>query len=203
MTETTANITSSAQTPLATATAGKKPGTKASRQDSVRRELEAKVVPLGEVFAAAGFEIALVGGPVRDALLGITPHDLDLTTSARPDETEAVLRSWADAVWDVGRNYGTLGARKGDDVFEITTYRSDDYQRDSRKPTVKFGDTLEGDLFRRDFTVNSIALRLPTLELVDPTGGLNDLAAGVLRTPIDPEESFSCLLYTSPSPRDS
>ena len=117
MTETTANITPPAQTPSVTAAAGEKPGTKVSRQDAARRELEAKVVPLGEVFAAAGFEIALVGGPVRDALLGITPHDLDLTTSARPDETEAVLRSWADAVWDVGRNYGTLGARKGDDVF--------------------------------------------------------------------------------------
>lgn len=191
MTQTIANSAPPNPTAPETTAAGKQSGTTASRQDAVRQALKAKVVPLGEVFAAAGYEIALVGGPVRDALLGITPHDLDLTTSARPDETEAVLRSWADAVWDVGRNYGTLGARKGDDVFEITTYRSDDYQRDSRKPTVKFGDTLEGDLFRRDFTVNSIALRLPTLELVDPTGGLNDLAAGILRTPIDPEESFS------------
>lgn len=191
MTETSVKSVPSQPTSPLKAVSGEPPSTKASRQDAVRRELEAKVVPLGEVFAAAGFEIALVGGPVRDALLGITPHDLDLTTSARPDETEAVLRTWADAVWDVGRNYGTLGARKGEDVFEITTYRSDDYQRDSRKPTVKFGDTLEGDLFRRDFTVNAIALRLPSLELVDPTGGLNDLAAGILRTPIDPEESFS------------
>lgn len=160
-------------------------------QKDILRKLEEKVVPLGEVFQSAGFEIALVGGPVRDAMLGIYPHDLDLTTSARPDETEAVLRSWADAVWDVGRNYGTLGARKGDDVYEITTYRSDQYQRDSRKPEVNFGFTLEEDLWRRDFTVNAMALRLPTLELVDPTGGLTDLAQQMLNTPITPEESFS------------
>lgn len=165
--------------------------TQGNSRDEVFRALAAKIVPLGELFTAAGYEIALVGGPVRDAYLGISPHDLDLTTSAKPDQTEAVLSKWADAVWDVGRNYGTIGARKGEDIFEITTYRSDNYQHDSRKPLVEFGDSLEGDLFRRDFTLNAMALRLPSLELVDPTGGLSDLASGVLRTPIAPEESFS------------
>lgn len=160
-------------------------------QEATLAGLAPLVAPLGEVFAAAGHEIALVGGPVRDALLGQTPHDLDLTTSARPEEIEAVLRDWADAVWDVGRNYGTIGARKGETIFEITTYRSDEYQRDSRKPLVKFGDTLEGDLWRRDFTVNAMALRLPEMTLVDPTSGEKDLAEQILRTPIAPEESFN------------
>lgn len=158
--------------------------------DAVFQALKPKVTGIGEAFTRAGYEISLVGGPVRDALLGLHPHDLDLTTSARPEETEAVLHDWADAAWDVGRNYGTIGARKGDDIFEITTYRSDEYQRDSRKPEVHFGDTLEGDLWRRDFTVNAMALRLPDLELVDPTGGARDLEEQMLRTPIAPEESF-------------
>lgn len=163
----------------------------ALKQKPTLGQLAAKIVPLGEVFTKAGFEIALVGGPVRDTLLGITPHDLDLTTSARPEQIEATLKHWADAVWDVGRNYGTIGARKGKDVFEITTYRSDEYQRDSRKPLVKFGDTLEGDLWRRDFTINAMALQLPDLRLVDPTGGKKDLEEQILRTPITPEESFN------------
>ncbi|MBB5847274.1 poly(A) polymerase [Mobiluncus mulieris] len=158
---------------------------------AVISELVPLVAPLGDVFTGAGFEIALVGGPVRDALLGQAPHDLDLTTSARPEEIETVLRPWADAVWDVGRNFGTIGARKGDASFEITTYRCDEYQRDSRKPLVKFGDTLEGDLWRRDFTVNAMALRLPEMTLVDPTGGERDLEQQMLRTPISPEESFN------------
>lgn len=160
-------------------------------QDTVLDNLAPKVVPLGKVFTEAGFEIALVGGPVRDALLGVAPHDLDLTTSARPAEIEATVAGWADAVWDVGRNFGTIGVRKGDEIYEITTYRSDEYQRDSRKPTVKFGDTLEGDLWRRDFTINAMALRLPEMTLVDPTGGERDLAEQILRTPIAPEESFN------------
>lgn len=146
---------------------------------------------LGGLFATAGHELALVGGPVRDALLGRRVSDLDLTTSARPDDVERLVAGWADAVWDVGREFGTLGLRKGDDQIEITTYRTDAYDPTSRKPQVAFGDTLQGDLSRRDFTVNALALRLPSAEFVDEFGGLGDLAAGVLRTPVTPEQSFS------------
>ncbi len=145
----------------------------------------------GGLFVAAGHELALVGGPVRDALLGRRVSDLDLTTSARPDDVERLVAGWADAVWDVGREFGTLGLRKGDDQIEITTYRTDAYDPTSRKPQVAFGDTLQGDLSRRDFTVNALALRLPSAEFVDEFGGLGDLAAGVLRTPVTPEQSFS------------
>ena len=146
---------------------------------------------VGERFAAAGHELALVGGPVRDAFLGRTSPDLDFTTSARPEQIEQVLADWADTVWDVGRDFGTIGARRGDQTLEITTYRADAYDEDSRKPVVAFGDTLEGDLVRRDFTVNAMALRLPDLLFVDPHDGLGDLARGVLRTPHTPEISFS------------
>ncbi|MFZ5871222.1 MAG: CCA tRNA nucleotidyltransferase [Actinomycetota bacterium] len=148
---------------------------------------------LGEVFAAAGHELALVGGPVRDALLGRlgdSPGDLDFATSARPEQTEALLARWADAHWDIGRDYGTIGARKGDVVVEVTTYRTESYHPGTRKPSVAYGDTLAGDLSRRDFTVNAIALRLPGLEVVDPFGGVVDLARGLLRTPASPEQSF-------------
>ena len=146
---------------------------------------------LGERFAAGGHELALVGGPVRDAFLGRTSGDLDFTTSASPDETEAILADWGDAHWDMGRDFGTIGARKGADVVEVTTYRADAYDGTTRKPVVAFGDNLEDDLVRRDFTVNAMALRLPDLELVDPHGGMLDLAAGRLRTPSAPEVSFS------------
>jgi poly(A) polymerase len=118
-------------------------------------------------------------------------NDLDLTTSARPDEIERLLAGWADTTWDIGRAFGTIGSRKGDFQVEITTYRSDAYDASSRKPTVDFGDTLEGDLGRRDFTVNSMAVRLPSREIVDPFGGVIDLAQGLLRTPGRPEDSFS------------
>ena len=146
---------------------------------------------LGALFAAAGHELALVGGPVRDALLGRPVNDLDLTTSAHPDDIERIVTGWADAVWDIGREFGTLGLRKGDDQIEITTYRTDVYDVASRKPQVAFGDRLEGDLSRRDFTVNALAVRLPSAEFVDEFGGLADLAAGLLRTPVTPEQSFS------------
>ena len=146
---------------------------------------------LGERFAAKGHELALVGGPVRDAFLGRVSTDLDLTTSAATDETEAILRAWGDAHWDMGREFGTIGARRGDLVVEVTTYRADAYDGQTRKPVVAFGDNLEDDLVRRDFTVNAMALRLPGLELVDPHGGMIDLAAGRLRTPSTPEVSFS------------
>jgi poly(A) polymerase len=150
------------------------------------------LAPLAARFTEAGHELALVGGPVRDIMLGRagTMHDLDLTTDARPERIEELVRGWADHVWDVGMRFGTVGARKGDLHLEITTYRSESYDMDSRKPTVTFGDTLAGDLARRDFTVNAMAVRLPTLEFVDLHEGMRDLADGVLRTPIAPEDSF-------------
>ncbi|WP_375001276.1 CCA tRNA nucleotidyltransferase [Aeromicrobium sp. CTD01-1L150] len=145
---------------------------------------------LGRLFEQAGHELALVGGPVRDALLGRDVSDLDLTTSARPEQVEQVVASWADAVWDVGREFGTIGLRKGDETVEITTYRTDAYEVSSRKPQVAFGETLEADLSRRDFTVNALAVRLPGGEFVDAFGGVPDLAVGRLRTPVTAEQSF-------------
>lgn len=145
---------------------------------------------LGERFAAEGHTLALVGGPVRDAFLGRSATDLDFTTSARPDATEAILAGWGSATWDMGRAFGTIGARRGDLVVEVTTYRADAYDGQTRKPVVAFGDSLEDDLVRRDFTVNAMALRLPDLAFVDPWGGLADLEAGHLRTPTTPEVSF-------------
>ncbi|MGZ4536879.1 MAG: CCA tRNA nucleotidyltransferase [Nocardioidaceae bacterium] len=146
---------------------------------------------LGARFEQAGEHIALVGGPVRDALLGRLHNDLDFTTSARPGTTERLLKGWADATWDVGRAFGTIGARKGDYDIEITTYRSETYDATSRKPEVDYGDSLDGDLGRRDFTVNAMAVTLPGRDFEDPFGGLVDLAHGVLRTPGRPEDSFS------------
>jgi poly(A) polymerase len=148
-------------------------------------------IELGERFAAAGHALALVGGSVRDLILRRPVTDLDFTTDARPEQTERVLHGWADAVWDVGRAFGTIGGRRGDEVLEITTYRSEAYDRTSRKPDVVYGDTLADDLVRRDFTVNAMALALPAAEFIDPYGGLSDLAARRLRTPGTPEQSFS------------
>ena len=145
---------------------------------------------LAEAFEKAGFELALVGGPVRDAFLGREVHDLDFTTSARPDDIERLVRPLAKAVWDVGRDFGTIAAQIGSETFEITTYRSDVYDGSSRKPDVAFGDSLEADLERRDFTMNAMALTLPGLQLVDPFGGLEDLLALSLTTPVAPEISF-------------
>jgi poly(A) polymerase len=156
------------------------------------RELVARepIKSLAEAFGSAGFELALVGGPVRDAFLGREVHDLDFTTSARPDDIERLVRPLAKAVWDVGRDFGTIAAQIGSETFEITTYRSDSYDGSSRKPDVAFGDSLEADLERRDFTMNAMALTLPGLQLVDPFGGLEDLLALSLTTPVAPEVSF-------------
>jgi len=145
---------------------------------------------LGSRFVDTGHEIALVGGPVRDAFLGRVSPDLDLTTSAAPDQTEAILAGWADANWDVGRAFGTIGARKGDHLIEVTTYRADAYDHVSRKPVVAFGDNLLDDLARRDFAMNAMAMRLPSLEFVDPYDGLSDLERRIVRTPGTPEDSF-------------
>ncbi len=151
------------------------------------------VGPLADRFAAAGHRVYLVGGIVRDLVVGRlrAGADLDLTTDARPEQTEALLSGWADAVWTQGRAFGTVGARKGDVVFEVTTHRAEAYREDSRKPHVVYADDVVEDLSRRDFTVNAMALRLPDVELIDPYGGVADLAAGVLRTPLGPEVSFS------------
>jgi poly(A) polymerase len=146
---------------------------------------------LGALFADAGHQLALVGGPVRDAFLGRVSPDLDFTTDASPDEILGVVVGWADAHWEIGREFGTIGLRKGPHMIEVTTYRADVYDRTSRKPEVMFGDTLEGDLVRRDFTVNAMAIRLPSLEFVDVHGGLSDLAARRLMTPATPDESFA------------
>jgi poly(A) polymerase len=146
---------------------------------------------LGERFRAAGHELSLVGGPVRDAFLGRRSPDLDFTTTATPDEILQLIKPMVDAHWDIGREFGTIGARIGDDHIEITTYRADKYDLDSRKPEVAFGKDLTEDLLRRDFTVNAMALRLPEKVFVDPFNGLRDLIDGVLRTPGKPEDSFS------------
>lgn len=148
------------------------------------------VAKLADAFAAAGEELALVGGPVRDAFLGRPIHDLDFATNARPDRILEIVHPIAQAHWDIGRAFGTIGARIDGETVEITTYRADSYDGHSRKPVVAFGDDLAGDLLRRDFTVNAMALALPQMELVDPTGGFEHLMNGVLRTPIDAEVSF-------------
>jgi poly(A) polymerase len=152
-----------------------------------------EVRPLAERFVAAGHRVYLVGGVVRDLVLDrLRPgHDLDLTTDARPEQTLAVLEGWADAVWTQGRAFGTIGARRAGTTFEITTHRADAYHPESRKPEVTFGDDVTLDLSRRDFTVNALALSLPEPDLIDPYGGVADLAAGRLRTPLGPEVSFS------------
>jgi poly(A) polymerase len=166
------------------------------RAVSALARLAPDALELGRRFEAAGHELALVGGPVRDAFLGRRSNDLDFATSATPDQTEALLAGWGNAHWDVGKRFGTLGARKfarggGQDVVvEVTTYRTDAYDPTSRKPEVVYGDTLDGDLSRRDFTVNSMAVRMPSLEFVDPFGGLVDLAKRLLRTPVSPLQSF-------------
>ncbi len=146
---------------------------------------------LGALFEEAGFELALVGGPVRDAILGRVAPDLDFTTSANPDQILKILKPISFATWDIGRAFGTIAAQIGDEKVEITTYRADSYDATTRKPTVEFGDNLEDDLVRRDFTVNAMALRLPSRTFVDPHAGLRDLLLSTLKTPSKPAISFS------------
>jgi poly(A) polymerase len=149
---------------------------------------------VAERFAAAGHSLYLVGGSVRDAIVGAPSGagepDLDLTTDARPDQIESLVRGWADAVWTQGKRFGTIGCAAGGRRYEITTHRAEVYRPDSRKPEVSFGDDIEVDLSRRDFTVNAMALKLPEMTLVDPFGGIADLAARRLATPLDPTVSF-------------
>ncbi len=155
------------------------------------RTLTPAAAALGELFAASGHELALVGGPVRDVFLGTRPGDLDLTTDAVPERVLEMVRGWADKTWTVGIDFGTIGLRKGDTVFEITTYRSEQYGPRSRKPDVRYGKSLEEDLARRDFTINAMAARLPSYEIVDPFGGLAAIRDRVIRTPGRPQDSFS------------
>ena len=126
-------------------------------------------------FAAAGHSLYLVGGSVRDALLGRLGNDLDFTTDARPNRIQRLVSGWADAVWDTGIAYGTIGSRKGAAICEITTFRADQYDRISRNPEVTFGDSIEGDLVRRDFTVNAMAVDLTTKRFIDPHDGMSDM----------------------------
>lgn len=169
------------------------------------RPLVDETAQLAGRFEAAGHALYLVGGSVRDAFMGglaVTGpigegaqdpecgHDLDFTTDARPDEIERIVRGWAESIWLQGKRFGTVGATKGGRVLEITTHRAEAYSPDSRKPDVAFGDSIELDLSRRDFTVNAMALKLPEPELIDPYGGVADLAAARLRTPLDPQISF-------------
>ena len=148
---------------------------------------------LAIAFKAAGFKLALVGGPVRDAILGRLGNDLDFTTDAHPKDCEKLLNKWADSVWDIGAAFGTVAGKKGDITVEITTYRSESYELDSRKPSVEFGKTIEADLSRRDFTINAMALELTTDEptFIDLYNGVNDLQNKLIKTPGKPEDSFS------------
>ena len=148
---------------------------------------------LADAFKGAGFRLALVGGPVRDAILGKLGNDLDFTTNAHPNQTKKILQSWAESVWETGIVFGTVAGKRGETTVEVTTYRSDSYETQSRKPEVKFGDSIEADLSRRDFTINAMALELTEGApiFIDPHNGLSDLGKKIIRTPTTPENSFS------------
>ena len=176
---------------------GKQPVSPAVVPERLRPVLEA-TRPIAERFHAAGKRIFLVGGPVRDGIAGrpggLEPGaevDIDLTTDATPDEIELLVSDLSDAMWNQGKRFGTIGLMRQGRRFEITTHRAEAYVPESRKPEVQFGRDIETDLSRRDFTVNAMALSLPGLELVDPFDGIADLAAKRLRTPLEPEVSFS------------
>jgi poly(A) polymerase len=148
---------------------------------------------LAAAFKAAGFKLALVGGPVRDAILGRLGNDLDFTTDAKPAQSKKILEAWADSVWEIGAEFGTIAARKGEIEVEVTTYRSESYDLNSRKPDVQFGESIEGDLKRRDFTINAMALELTTEPptFLDLFGGITDLESKLIKTPGTAEDSFS------------
>lgn len=179
------------------------PGSPATDPDRRTRLLAAGAVtlrglgdvlgPLGALFTDAGHELYLVGGSVRDAILGRLGNDLDFTTDARPEQILELVGGWSDAIWDVGIEFGTVGVRKGEAMIEITTFRADAYDRVGRNPEVTFGDTLDGDLVRRDFTINAMAVRVDAdgaQDLLDPLDGVTALLAGVIDTPAAPEDSF-------------
>ena len=149
------------------------------------------VMDLATKFAVAGYEFSIVGGSVRDLLLERQITDFDFTTNATPEQISEVVTPWADTVWDVGIAFGTVGVRRNNFQAEITTYRSEIYRDESRKPEVSFGSSLDADLIRRDFTINALAVRLPELEFVDLFDGVSDLSKRLIRTPREPELSFS------------
>ena len=172
-----------------------------SDSTNAQRRVAARLAPIavlltaiGDRFVAAGFELALVGGPVRDAFLDrLTKSpdaDLDFTTDAHPSDVLGLLSGWAETTWEVGIAFGTIGARVHGREVEITTYRAEAYESDSRKPAVSYGTSLAEDLVRRDFTINAMAIRLPGLELVDLFDGQGDLSRRIIRTPRRPEDSF-------------
>ena len=158
---------------------------------SDRDDLVHRVGTLSERFVAAGWGFFVVGGVVRDLFLGKRSGDIDITTDAHPGETASILGDWGEAVWDQGARFGTIGARRGDIVVEVTTHRSEQYEQTSRKPQVKFSGAIEDDLARRDFTVNSMAIEFPSWRLVDPFNGREHLEKGVLCTPLGPRTAFS------------
>ena len=158
---------------------------------SDRDDLVHRVGSLSERFVAAGWGFFVVGGVVRDLFLGKRSGDIDITTDAHPGETASILGDWGEAVWDQGARFGTIGARRGDIVVEVTTHRSEQYEQTSRKPQVKFSSEIEDDLARRDFTVNSMAIEFPSWRLVDPFNGREHLEKGVLSTPLGPRTAFS------------
>ncbi|MDI5940824.1 CCA tRNA nucleotidyltransferase, partial [Micromonospora sp. DH15] len=145
---------------------------------------------LGRRFADAGHELHLVGGSVRDALLGRLGDDLDFCTDAHPDQTLRIVKGWAESIWETGREFGTIGCQRDGLRLEITTFRAEAYDQVSRNPVVEYGTSLTEDLRRRDFTINAMAVSLPAHRFTDPHGGLDDLAARVIRTPGTPAESF-------------
>lgn len=166
-----------------------------ARAEASLTKLKPVLEPLASEFSSRGYHLYLVGGSVRDAMLGTLGHDLDFTTEARPEIVKEILESYAEVVWDTGIDFGTVSAEKHGQQIEITTFRSDEYDGQSRNPQVQFGDTLEGDLVRRDFTVNAMAVEITAtpsfgLEFHDPMNGVKDLAAGELDTPAAPEQSF-------------
>jgi poly(A) polymerase len=152
---------------------------------------------LADAFKSAGYRLALVGGSVRDAILGRLGNDLDFTTNAPPEVTKKILGRWAENVWDTGIAFGTVAGKRGETTVEVTTYRSESYDIDSRKPEVKYGESLEGDLSRRDFTVNAMALELTQGApiFVDPFNGIEDLANRLLRTPVELKILFQMIRY--------
>jgi poly(A) polymerase len=151
------------------------------------------IATLAAAYKAAGFKLALVGGPVRDAILGRLGNDLDFTTDAHPDDSAKILKKWGDAIWETGAAFGTVAAKKGDSTVEVTTYRSETYDPESRNPDVDFGNSIEGDLARRDFTINAMALELTgdAPVFIDLFDGVSDLAKKILRTPGSATSSFS------------
>ena len=160
-------------------------------------ERSPEISELALAFMAEEAPLALVGGPVRDALLGRLTSDLDFTTAATPDRIKVLLRDWAEDVWETGIEFGTVSAQRGDIKVEITTYRSESYQPDSRKPAVRFGNSLVGDLQRRDFTINAMAIELTDglsvtgARFVDPFNGVAAVNQQIIDTPGSPEDSFS------------